>query len=260
MTGHLDLDSLMSAETPSAEEARKLYDDVLSDLPDDSAFDTSGLLKAHPGLRSHKSVVVDLAFEEYTRRLELGEDLTPTEFAGRFPTIQKSLVQLLEINRFLFDNSLMPVALEETIWPEAGSSFLNFQLITEIGRGAFSRVFLAEETGLGDRRVVVKVCVGGSHEAQILGRLEHDGIVPVLSTDMDVSTGLSAICMPYVGRTTLIDVLDMALAQDLPDSSTQIADVIAISSADRKRRNFARVFAARMSTESSRLRAIWLKL
>jgi eukaryotic-like serine/threonine-protein kinase len=232
MTGNTVHESLPSVETSSAEEARQLYADLLSGLPDDSAFDTSGLLNAHPGLRSHKSVVVDLAFEEYTRRLELGEDLTPTEFASRFPTIQKSLVQLLEVNRFLFDNSLVPPSLAETVWPEAGDLFLNFQLVTEIGRGSFSRVFLAKETDLGDRRVVVKVCVGGAHEAQILGRLEHDAIVPVFSADLDIATGLTGICMPYAGRTTLVDILDMTHSRGFPDRATQIAEVISASSAD----------------------------
>lgn len=226
MTENSEFDSNLTAEFALAAEARKLYADVLSDLPKNSAFDTSGLLRSHPGLRAHKSVVVDLAFEEFTRRLELGEDLTPTEFASRFPTIQKSLIQLLEVNRFLFDNSLLPPSLADTVWPEAGESFLNFQLVTEIGRGSFSRVFLARETDLGDRLVVVKVCVGGAHEARILGRLEHDGIVPVLSADLDVATGLSAICMPYVGRTTLIDVLDMTLARDFPEGASQIAEVV----------------------------------
>lgn len=166
------------------------------------------------------------AFEEYARRRELGEGLTPTEFASRFPTIQKSLVKQLEVCDFLFDNSLVPPTLAETVWPEAGSEFLNFKLLTEIGRGSFSRVFLAEETDLGDRQVVVKICVGGAHEASILGRLEHDGIVPVYSADFDVSTGLSAICMPYVGRTTLIDVLDKALSREFPQRADRIVEAI----------------------------------
>lgn len=226
MNTGLNVNSISASEISSAEDARRLCADVIKEWPDDSAFDTSSVLKTHPELRSHKSVVVDLAFEEYTRRRELGEDLTPTEFASRFPTIQKSLVKQLQVCEFLFDNSLVPPTLAETVWPEAGSAFLNFQLLTEIGRGSFSRVFLAEDTDLGNRQVVVKVCVGGAHEASILGRLEHDGIVPVYSADFDIPTGLSAICMPYVGRTTLIDVLDKALAREFPERADRISEAI----------------------------------
>lgn len=226
MNAGLKSNSISASEISPAEDARRICADVIKEWPDDSAFDTSSVLKSHPELRSHKSVVVDLAFEEYTRRRELGEDLTPTEFASRFPTIQKSLVKQLQVCDFLFDNSLVPPTLAETVWPEAGSTFLNFNLLTEIGRGSFSRVFLAEETDLGNRQVVVKICVGGAHEANILGRLEHDGIVPVYSADLDVPTGLSAICMPYVGRTTLIDVLDKALSREFPQRADRIAEAI----------------------------------
>ena len=226
MNAGLKSNSISASEISSAEDARRICADVIKEWPDDSAFDTSSVLKSHPELRSHKSVVVDLAFEEYTRRRELGEDLTPTEFASRFPTIQKSLVKQLQVCDFLFDNSLVPPTLAETVWPEAGSTFLNFKLLTEIGRGSFSRVFLAEDTDLGDRQVVVKICVGGAHEASILGRLEHDGIVPVYSADFDVTTGLAAICMPYVGRTTLIDVLDKALSGEFPQRADRIGEAI----------------------------------
>jgi len=154
MNAGLKSNSISPGEISSAEDARRVCADVIMEWPEDSAFDTSSVLKSHPELRSHKSVVVDPAFEEYTRRRELGEDLTPTEFASRFPTIQKSLVQQLQVCDFLFDNSLVPPTLAETVWPEAGSTFLNFKLLAEIGRGSFSRVFLAEETDLGDRQVV----------------------------------------------------------------------------------------------------------
>jgi hypothetical protein len=41
--------------------------------------------------------------------------------------------------------------------PKAGSEFLGFELVDEIGRGAFGRVFLARERELAGRLVVVKI-------------------------------------------------------------------------------------------------------
>ena len=56
-----------------------------------------------------------------------------------------------------------------------------FQLLRELGRGAFARVYLARQPALGNRVVVVKVAQYGSGEAETLGRLAHRNIVPVYS-------------------------------------------------------------------------------
>ena len=45
----------------------------------------------------------------------------------------------------------------EDDWPLPGESFQGFSLLESLGKGAFSRVFLAAEPDLGDRKVVVKV-------------------------------------------------------------------------------------------------------
>ena len=41
--------------------------------------------------------------------------------------------------------------------PEAGDEFVGFRLLRELGRGAFGRVFLAEQRELADRQVALKV-------------------------------------------------------------------------------------------------------
>src|SRR5690606_8404155 len=87
-------------------------------------------------------------------------------------------------------------------WPSTGEVFLGFELLEEIGKGAFSRVFLAREVGLGGRQVVVKFSQKGADEATMLGLLDHPNIVPVHSITTDEAIPLSALCMPYLGRTT----------------------------------------------------------
>src|SRR5205823_4725341 len=44
-----------------------------------------------------------------------------------------------------------------TTMPEAGGQFLGFRLVGELGRGAFARVFLAEQGELANRQVVLKI-------------------------------------------------------------------------------------------------------
>ena len=134
-------------------------------------------------------------------------------FSQRFPSLQRSLYLLIGVHGQL---SLDPdfQALQDILpWPEPGDHFLQFDLIAEIGRGTFGRVFLATEPSLGNRRIVVKVAPHGGEEAEILGRLRHPNIVPIYSLQEDDATGLAAFCMPYLGRATLCDVLDYAFAE-----------------------------------------------
>jgi len=89
--------------------------------------------------------------------------------------------------------------------PEAGAHFLGFQLISELGRGAFSRVFLARQASLGDRLVALKVAVDLFGEPQRLAQLQHTNIVPIYSAHH--AEPLQALCMPYFGPSTLADLL-----------------------------------------------------
>jgi serine/threonine protein kinase len=105
---------------------------------------------------------------------------------------------------------------------------LQFDLVEEIGRGSFGRVFLAAEPALGGRHVVVKVAPRGGDEAELLGRLHHPNIVPVYSFQEDDDVGLAAFCMPYLGRATLCDVLDFAFRGiSAPTQASVILDAVA---------------------------------
>lgn len=106
-----------------------------------------------------------------------------------------------------------PDWLSHVNWPQAGSDYLRFHLREELGRGAASRVFLAEERDLSNRLVVVKVSTHGYREAQILSRLEHPNIVPIYSVEEDDENDLVAICMPFLSSWTLLDLLDVAYGQ-----------------------------------------------
>ena len=105
---------------------------------------------------------------------------------------------------------------QEIPWPRVGDSLLGFFLAAELGRGTFGRVYLAQESALGEREVALKLALGGGEEAYLLGKLRHPNIVPVLSVQQDEVTGLSAFCMPYLGRATLADVLDGVFETAVP--------------------------------------------
>jgi serine/threonine protein kinase len=143
-------------------------------------------------------------------------------FCARFPAVREALQSILRCHHDL--DSIARSELDESapIWPQAGERFGGFELLRELGRGAFARVFLASERALGGRRVVVKLSTGGGSEAETLGRLEHPLIVPIHSVRLDRASRLTAVCMPYLGTATLRDVVAHAFADGRRPSNGRI--------------------------------------
>src|SRR5712691_5399945 len=168
-------------------------------------FDACAYLATHPEFYADKQSVIALAYEDYCQHLEAGQPLDPDSFCQRFPGFQNSVRNVI-VAQHLLEND--PELLEDcppVAWPEPGQSFLGFKLIRELGHGAFAQVFLATEPALGHRHVAIKVSLEGAAEAETLGRLNHPNLVPVHSVQKDQETGLTVVCMPYLGRATLCD-------------------------------------------------------
>ena len=199
----------------NADKAKALASEIIARTGGGECFDADLILEEHPGLAEHRSVVVDLAYEEFCRRLDAGQPPDPQEFVRRFPDVAQSLLKVLEVHQYLDHH---PDAFEpaEQAWPQEGEETAGFLLVREIGRGGFSRVFLARERDLGDREVVVKICTHANEEAARLGRLEHPHIVPVHSVQTRPRSGLTLICMPFLGSATLADVVADVFADGHP--------------------------------------------
>jgi serine/threonine protein kinase/Flp pilus assembly protein TadD len=109
--------------------------------------------------------------------------------------------------------------------PKGGDDFLGFQLIRELGRGAFGKVFLARQGDLADRPVALKVSAEFRTEPQALARLQHTNIVPIYS--IHHIGPFQAVCMPYFGSTTLRDVVrDLKERGTCPDSGQELVRLL----------------------------------
>ncbi len=86
-------------------------------------------------------------------------------------------------------------------YPDAGERIGEFEFVCELGRGAFSRVYLAKDTSLAQRLVVLKVSSQFQGEAATLSRLQHKNIVPIYS--MIKHGHFHVVCMPFLGSATL---------------------------------------------------------
>ena len=123
-----------------------------------------------------------------------------------------------------------PQATIDRLLPDPGQVFAGFRLVRELGRGAFGRVFLAEQADLADRPVALKVAPRLAGEVRTLARLQHTNIVPVYSAHR--APPLTAVCMPYFGPTTLAAVLADLAAGDRPTSGRVLAEAIRRRRAD----------------------------
>jgi serine/threonine protein kinase/Tfp pilus assembly protein PilF len=159
--------------------------------------------------------VASLLFADYCARLRQGEPASVSDYDQRFPEHRDSLAGLFRqhgVLRSLGDASRSGVTLR---LPDVGEELFGFRLRHELGRGAFARVFLAEQGGLADRPVVLKISAIEGDEPRTLAQLQHTHIVPIYSVHEDAAAGLRAVCMPYFGGASLSRVLD-ALWRDVP--------------------------------------------
>jgi eukaryotic-like serine/threonine-protein kinase len=170
--------------------------------------DLTGYFKTFPALRSHKGSALAIAYEDFRSRSSRGLSL-PANRWNWISGIQeaewfKSLQEAVEGTKFFPQASQTPVA-ACNIEPRVGETFGEFQLLSLLGEGAFSKVYLATQSSLAGRYVALKVVTQTLDEPTHLARLQHTGIVPLYSVHRIGS--YSALCMPYYGSATLADWL-----------------------------------------------------
>ena len=162
------------------------------------------ILERHPDLKTEHAV--RLVYEDLCLRREAGEDVSTAEMVSRFPQWRDELELLLDCDRLLGPLS------RAAILPEIGEQLGPFRLLAELGRGASGKTYLAAEPALADRLVVLKIIPDDQEEHLSLARLQHTHIIPLFSEQTFPDRGLRALCMPYLGGTSLARVLE-ALAE-----------------------------------------------
>src|SRR5437870_5124472 len=109
--------------------------------------------------------------------------------------------------------------------PDVGDDFLGFELLEELGRGGFGKVFLARQDQLAGRLVALKVARGLFSESQTLAQLQHTHIVPIYSYHN--GQPYQAVCMPYLGSATLAHVLaDIRTHKSMPSSGKELLSTL----------------------------------
>ena len=169
-----------------------------------------------PQLLSNSESFSLVAFEEFRARRNSGESVMPVEYERRFGilterwpvvAIKRAFPESFAL-RTRSTQSPCSSALNSSdvaAFPEVGAEIQSFLLQSELGRGAFSRVYLARQGDLAHRLVVLKFSAESFAEADKIAQLQHANIVPIYSVHR--VGNLSAVCMPYFGAATLADVV-----------------------------------------------------
>jgi serine/threonine protein kinase/tetratricopeptide (TPR) repeat protein len=173
--------------------------------------------------------VRDLVECEYRLRMQAGESPSLNEYMQAFGTglnpsdMPQTAVQRVEASHE--QRSQVEGHSEGTFsFPDLGTDLLGFEIQEQIGQGAFGKVYLAKQRELGDRQVVLKITTESAGEAHVLAQLLHTNVVPIYSVHR--FKGYQAVCMPFLGTTTLSDVLQEVRSQGLPQSGKYLVHTL----------------------------------
>lgn len=153
--------------------------------------------------------LVELIYREFCLAERAGLQPRKDEYLARFPGHAGALQRLFSVHE-AFSSSLLRVWEEPVHFPalpEVGDSIGQYRFIRELGQGGLARVFLAEQTDLEKRLLVVKVSTRITPEARLLARASHPNIVEVFSHGLVNDGEFQMLCMPFLGGATLSEIL-----------------------------------------------------
>ncbi len=159
------------------------------------------MLAEHPHIAAHPRAAVRVIYEEICQRQERGDEPALAELHARFPQWHAELVIMLDCHR------IMELAPAGPRFPAVGEVLGEFRLLAELGRGGMGRVYLAEQTFLAGRLMIVKLTASANQEHLKLARLQHTNIVPLYSVRDFPELQLRTLCMPCLGGATLQQLL-----------------------------------------------------
>ena len=184
-----------------------LLDDVLGAWTASKVFSAKSVLHEYPALATNRSAVVAIAAEEYLRRRQAGCLLERSRFAAEFGDLSDSVIRATEVMDFFLSEQGAGESEAFIRWPGVGDRVAHFELLESLGGGLLSRVYVARDLAVAQRHVVVKLTRNSEREIRALGKLSHQGIVPILSMHFDTARKLNVIVMPFRSRVTLLDAI-----------------------------------------------------
>lgn len=195
---NLSLDTAISS-LAEHERARVFTELACIDL--EYAFQAGVKPDVSPFLDSHAEV-----FTDHNLRAEVAKEHYRLLRVHNVDIDRSSVASLYRVDGSGWSDMPLGDGVPSNPFPKVGTEFCGYPLLAELGEGAMGRVYLARQTDLAGRLVVLKVTRQLTGEASELARLQNAGIIPVYSIHQQ--GGLYAICMPYLGAITLAHLIN----------------------------------------------------
>lgn len=161
-------------------------------------------LQDFPELSAGEGLPVDLIYEEFHIRQQAGDLVVPHQYYERFPERQDQLRRLMATQGPDVTTSLVPTKRIDDV--HVGDRVDDFDLLLQLGKGAFATVFLARQRTL-QRLVALKVSADKGSEPQTLAQLDHPHIVRVYDQRSLPEKKMRLLYMQYVPGGTLQDAM-----------------------------------------------------
>ena len=181
-------------------------------------------LDRFPELRDRGERVLSLIYEEFCLLEERGERPDVESFCRRYGPWRDSLASQLNYHQLISQVAGVPSA--PTRFPEPGEHFQEFAIDSVLGQGGAARVYRARNDLLGGREVALKVSPDRGQEPSIMGRLDHDHIVPVHNVVFQPETRLRGLIMPYRPGLPLDEVIRRVAPSSRPRRASVLREVV----------------------------------
>lgn len=149
----------------------------------------------------------DLIYEEFHVRRQRGDAVDAADYFERFPQQAEELGRLLGFDAAPRTTIMMSREAIQKV--EVGATIDDFDLLAQLGEGAFATVYLARQRSM-QRLVALKVSSDRGHEPQTMAQLDHTHIVRIYDQRHLADRGIRLLYMQYVPGGTLYDALDHA--------------------------------------------------
>jgi serine/threonine protein kinase len=146
----------------------------------------------------------DLIYEEFHIRRTAGQDVSPRDYYARFPRSADALRRLMASDDLSATTQVYSARRIEGL--AAGQKLDDFDLLLELGKGAFGSVFLARQTSM-QRLVALKVSADKGNEPQTLATLDHPNIIRVFDQRRLPEHRVRLLYMQFAPGGTLAEVI-----------------------------------------------------
>jgi eukaryotic-like serine/threonine-protein kinase len=144
----------------------------------------------------------DLVYEEFHIRKQSGDRVAAEDYLREFPGQTAELASILGLKPYETTSFHKSHKRRQLGQIASGETIDDFDLLLELGSGAFAKVFLARQRSM-QRLVALKIATDTSTEPQTLAQLNHDHIVRVFDQRSIPERNLRLLYMEYVAGDTL---------------------------------------------------------